>query len=88
VVNNLAFRLRTAIGEQVTSMDIVPFVIEGGHEFIPKIMDDTYAKREGCGEYEVGERVAGSTELGLISYVVTGGNIREAVMLKPKLPMG
>ncbi|KAF8058636.1 hypothetical protein FPV67DRAFT_1676203 [Lyophyllum atratum] len=86
VVNNLVLRLRTAIGEQVTSMDIGAFAVRSGVIFNPEEMDDTYAEeRRVGGKNKAGERVAGSTELGLTSRVKVGEEIQTAVMLKPKV---
>ncbi|GLB37968.1 hypothetical protein LshimejAT787_0410190 [Lyophyllum shimeji] len=86
VINDLALRLRAAIGEQVTSMDIVPYIIQPGSAFMPENMDDTYEERGAGRGHKVGERVAGSTELGLATRVATSeGQIGETVMLKPKV---
>jgi hypothetical protein len=86
VVIDLALQLRTAIGEQVTSMDIIPCIVKPGFAFDPDTMDNTYTEGRVPGETRnAGELVAGSTELGLISQVKIADKVQEAIMLKPKV---
>ncbi|KAG5644295.1 hypothetical protein DXG03_008713 [Asterophora parasitica] len=85
VITTLAFRLRTAIWEKVTSMDIIPYTIEKGSNFNPEFMDDTYAEGRGPARSNMGERIAGSTELGLLSRIKGDQGMREGILLKPKV---
>ncbi|KAG5644297.1 hypothetical protein DXG03_008715 [Asterophora parasitica] len=86
MIVTLMLCLRTAIGESVTSMDIMPCIIKEGSEFNPEVMDDTYADERGpAGRSKDGERVAGSTELGLRSLVRINQSTQEALMLKHKV---
>ncbi|KAF8058638.1 hypothetical protein FPV67DRAFT_1676205 [Lyophyllum atratum] len=86
MINNLAFRLRTAIGEQVTSQDIIPVAFDSGCDFNPDDMDDTYAEeRRAGGKDAAAERVAGSTELGLTSRVKVAEGTQVTILLKPKV---
>ncbi|KAG6901745.1 hypothetical protein C0995_008310 [Termitomyces sp. Mi166 len=87
-INALSLRLRSSIGQHITSMEIRPFTIEPGITFDPGEMDDTYAEERNSKSMavEVRERVAGSTELGLISQVrEIDGKVKTKVMLKPKV---
>ncbi|KAF5374678.1 hypothetical protein D9615_008988 [Tricholomella constricta] len=86
VIINLALRLRTAIGENITSIDILPITVEQGSEFNPETMDDTYAEDKGpFRKSKAGERVAGSTELGLCSRIKVDEDFQGGMLLKPKV---
>ena len=43
VLARLDFRLNVAIGEEITSMDILPYFMTCGHRFDPMFMEDVYA---------------------------------------------
>ncbi|KAG6918267.1 hypothetical protein DXG01_015641 [Tephrocybe rancida] len=89
VITTLALRLRSAVGRQVTSMDIYPLAVGCGENFDPSSMEDTYEDQRRPGTKNEpkskAERVAGSTELGLGSRVkLLNGKIEGRVMLKSK----
>ncbi|KAG5350992.1 hypothetical protein C0989_008354 [Termitomyces sp. Mn162] len=87
-INTLSLHLRSSIAQRITSMDIYPFTFRPGIAFDPSRMDDTYAeeRKSNLRAVEVGEPIAGSTELGLFSRVrAINGKVETKVMLKPKV---
>lgn len=87
-INKLSLQLRSSIGQRITSLEIHPFAIEAGLPFDPNQMDDMYARERKTNSktVEVNERVAGSTELGLINRVKNSkGTVGTRIMLKPKV---
>ncbi|KAG6826283.1 hypothetical protein H0H92_000453 [Tricholoma furcatifolium] len=89
-INSLALRLRLAIGQSVTSMDIEPFEVTFGTPFEPSMMEDTYAdeRKESNAKQvmKLEEIVAGSTELGLLCRVKSvNDDAQKMIMLKSKV---
>ncbi|KAG6888222.1 hypothetical protein C0995_009758 [Termitomyces sp. Mi166 len=87
-INALSLHLRSSIGQKITCMEIRPFTIGFGSPFDSSEMDDTYAgdRSSNSMAVEVGERVAVSTQLGLIKRVkYSSGKIETRIMLKPKV---
>ncbi|KAG6819897.1 hypothetical protein H0H93_007610 [Arthromyces matolae] len=89
VIVDLSLRLRAAIGQQFTSVDIFPLTSTPGDLFDPSIMEDTYAEEErkdGHKEIDARGYVVGSTGLGLFCKTKTcGGGVMQKLMLKPKV---
>jgi hypothetical protein len=92
MIVDLTLRLRKGIGEDITSANINPKRFHAGENFDSRVMDDTYAGDRGNGEHvhsaispgsaSSGEKVAGTTEIGLVR-VVKGH--QPEVLLKPKV---
>ncbi|KAF9465186.1 hypothetical protein BDZ94DRAFT_414048 [Collybia nuda] len=91
IVVDLALRLNTAIGQDITSVDILPVTIQAGAKFNSKTMEDTYAADVERGHTQnedvvANDVVAGTTDIGLrrISRDLEGGP-RTDILLKPKV---
>jgi hypothetical protein len=92
MIADLTIRLRKGIGEDITSAHIDPKRFRAGEKFDSRTMDDTYADDrrngeqvrgvDGLSEASSGEKVAGTTEIGLVR-VVKGH--QPEVLLKPKV---
>lgn len=68
IIANTVLRLQTAVGEDVTSGDLTPYIVLSNAEFDPHTMEDGFPQdREGHGPAtgRLGERVAGTTDIGL-----------------------
>lgn len=91
MVVDLALRLNAAIGEDITSVDILPVTFRAGVKFDSNRMDDTYAadirKGSGYDAVAVADLVAGTTDLGLqrITREPGTGHSRTDILLKPKV---
>jgi hypothetical protein len=88
VIVDMALRLNRAIGEEVTSMHILPLIILSGAKFDPAHMEDSY------GRYPDGKRnpqdikdgcVIGTTEVGLHRAFIRDGIQDGEILLKPKV---
>lgn len=88
IIVDMALRLNQAIGEEITSMYILPSTIPPGAHFDPDFMDDSY----GC--YPDGKRnpqatkggcVIGTTDMGLHRRSIKDGIFDAQVLLKPKV---
>lgn len=92
MIVDLTIRLRKGTGEDITSATINLKRFHSGEKFDSRVMDDTYADDRRNGEQmgsvfsprlvSSGERVAGTTEIGLVR-VVKGRQPEE--LLKPKV---
>lgn len=85
---DMALRLNTAIGEEVTSMDIIPLIIPARTSFDPATMDDYY------GGYPDGTTIPGAMKDGSVIGTVgmglqrlsSGGTIPSVkILLRPKV---
>lgn len=79
-VGKLAYRIQEAIGEGITSDDFCISIIGVGERFDPTIMDNTFLQD---GSNSIGERVAGTTDLGLIIQATARTSI-PTILKKPK----
>ncbi|RDB20570.1 hypothetical protein Hypma_012274 [Hypsizygus marmoreus] len=86
MVVDLTIRLRTAIGENITSMDLLPYIFDPRTDFDPNLMADTYEdERDSDRSHRVNEKVAGTTELGLMRRTKGQAGFVDSVLLKPKI---
>jgi hypothetical protein len=89
---DLILRLRKGVGEDITSAHIHAKRVRAGETFNSRLMDDTYADdRRNTGQVRgvfsptsasSGEKVAGTTELGLVRFVK---GHQPSLLLKPKV---
>ncbi|RDB20572.1 hypothetical protein Hypma_012272 [Hypsizygus marmoreus] len=86
MIINLTTRLQSAVGQEITSTDIHPWVFSAGEVFDPSTMDDTYGEeRKSTSSQGIRRRIAGTTELGLFKRTKYAGGTRTDMLLKPKV---
>lgn len=85
---DMALRLNSAIGEEASSMNIIPLIIPGEVNFDPATMDNYY------GDYPDGKKIAGAVNNGCVIGTVGMGlrrlsseseSLRGEILLRPKV---
>jgi hypothetical protein len=85
---DLALRINIAIGQAITSMDILPFGIAPGTTFDPLTMDDTFASSRNSAAVSTvgGDHIVGTTDMGFKMTLIGFDNAAvDRVFLKPKV---
>lgn len=86
---DLTLRINTALGQEITSMDIHPIGVRPETKFDPAVMDNTFASSRKSVATNTGDGslVVGTTDVGLQMAPIEGenGKIYSRIFLKPKV---